>query len=304
MNRHRTVAANVAALVKHRYVFPDVAARVSALLVARSDSGRYDITDADEFAARLTDDLRTESSDLHLRVRYSAEAHIPDPLCDAVREQNDRAEHCRQMAYGIGSIYRTDNDVAVLVIKELVEPQLSRAAYVAALASVADAAALMIDLRECVGGDPCTVALVCSHLFDARTQLSSIFPRAGPAEHFWAEPSGCGKRFGGVKPIFVLVANFTFSGAEMLAYDLQSAGRATVVGEMTGGGANPCAFHWPTPHFSVLLPEASSVSPVTGTNWEGCGVAPEVPCTAGDALAIAITIADRRRRDLQTSNHV
>jgi C-terminal processing protease CtpA/Prc len=95
-------------------------------------------------------------------------------------------------------------------------------------------------------------------------------------------------RFGGGKPLAIAVANFTFSGAEMLAYDLQSLGRATIVGTTTGGGAHACAFHWPTSHFSLLLPEARPVNPITGANWEGFGVVPDVSCSERDALQVAI----------------
>ena len=292
MSTCRTVVTAIAEIVRERYVFPDIANRVGDYLIARSESGAYDASTADEFAALLTTDLRNESGDLHLRVRYSAEPHRAATPGEVVREQNDRAEHCRAMGYGVGQVHRTASAVAVLTIKEFVEPNLSRTAFEVALASVVDAKALVIDLRQCVGGDPSTVALVCSHLFDARTQLSTIIPRAAPEEHFWAEPSAYDLRFGGRKPLFVLVANFTFSGAELLAYDLQSCGRATVVGEITGGGANPCAFHWPTPHFSLLCPEASSVNPITGTNWEECGVVPDVLCSESEALHVALDLAD------------
>ena len=293
MSSYRSTVRNIAEIVKARYVFPGTAERVHKHLIARTEAGVYDALGADEVAAQLTDDLRSASHDLHLRVRYCAEPHIPETPGEIVREQNDRAEHCRNIGYGVGSVQHTVSDTAVLSIGELVEPALSSAAYRSALASVADATALVIDLRQCVGGDPSTVALVCSHLFDSPMQLSSIVPRAGPEEHFWAEPALYDLRFGGQKRLFVLVAHFTFSGAEMLAYDLQAAGRATVVGAVTGGGANPCAFHWPTPHFSLLLPEASSVNPITGTNWEGRGVVPDVECLEREALGVALALADQ-----------
>ncbi len=259
-------------------------------LTERLNSGAYEKLGHEQLAAQLSEDLQRESSDHHLRVRYFIDPHVSESPGDVVREQNDRAEHCRKISYGI-SAQLDHGSTAILTIKELVEPELSRSAYEVALASIADAPALVIDLRECVGGDPNTVALLCSHLFDVRTQLSSVVPRATPTEHFWAEPSRYKTRFGSRKPVFVAVANFTFSGAEMLAYDLQASGRASVVGEITGGGANPCAFHWPTPHFSLLLPEASSVNPITGTNWEGCGVVPDEHCSGDKALSRAIELA-------------
>jgi len=291
---HRIIVQAVSELIRARYVFPDVAERVVSHLSQQLDLGTYDTSDATTFATRLTEDLRHASGDLHLRVRHSAEPHIPEKPGETVREQNDRAEHCRQMGYGIASVQRLESGVAILDIRELVEPELSRPAYEAALASVADAPALIIDLRQCGGGDPNTVALVCSNLVDSHTQLSSIVPRSSPEECFWADPAPYPNRFGGRRPLFVVVANFTFSGAEMLAYDLQAMGRAVVVGAITGGGANPCAFHWPSPHFSLLLPEASAVSPVTGSNWEGRGVEPDVMCPEDEALRVSTELAQSR----------
>jgi C-terminal processing protease CtpA/Prc len=285
---------SIADLISARYVFPDVAERVAARLHQRLHAGAYAVTDATELAARLTDDLRQASGDRHLRVRHEAEPHVPEAPGATVREQNDRAEHCRRTGYGIASVQRVAGNVAVLDIRELVEPELSRPACEAALASVADAAALVIDLRQCVGGDPATVALVCSALVDRRTPLSRIVPRNGPVEAFWADPAPDTRSFGGRKPLLIAVAAFTFSGAEMLAYDLQAMGRAVIVGETTGGGANPCNFHWPSPHFSLLLPEAYARNPITGGNWEGCGVAPDAGCRAEDALNVAIGLAGER----------
>src|SRR6202044_1018744 len=88
---------------------------------------------------------------------------------------------------------------------------------------------------------PDTVALVCSYLFDDEpVHLSSMFERdSAEPQEWWTRASVPGRRFGGQKPVGVLTSGVTFSGAEALAYDLQQLGRVTVVGEQTGGGANP-----------------------------------------------------------------
>ena len=49
--------------------------------------------------------------------------------------------------------------------------------------------------------------------------------------------------------------------------------------------------YWPTPHFSLLLPEAVSVNSMTGTNWEGCGAVPDDPCSGDKALRRAVELA-------------
>jgi C-terminal processing protease CtpA/Prc len=90
------------------------------------------------------------------------------------------------------------------------------------------------------------------------------------------------------RPVYVLTSASTFSGGEQLAYDLQALGRATIVGETTRGGAHPSAVVSLTDHVELRLPVARSVSSVTGGNWEGVGVRPDVAARAQDALDVAL----------------
>ncbi len=103
-----------------------------------------------------------------------------------------------------------------------------------------------------------------------------------------------GPRFGGTKPLYVLTSGVTFSAAEELAYDLQQPGRAVVVGERTAGGAHPCDSWQVHPHLELTVPIARAVNPVSGTNWEGMGVLPDIPCAAADAPGVALAQARAR----------
>ena len=100
--------------------------------------------------------------------------------------------------------------------------------------------------------------------------------------------------YGSRKPVFVLDSADTFSGGEELSYDLQALKRAVIVGEVTGGAANPGG---PVPldqHFLVFVPLGQGVNPVTGTNWEGVGVKPDITVPADMALTKAHAIAINR----------
>ena len=112
-------------------------------------------------------------------------------------------------------------------------------------------------------------------------------------------PFAPGRRFGPDKPVFVLTSGTTFSGGEELAYDLQQLGRATVVGERTRGGAHPVQGFRIRPHLQATIPIARSASPVTGGNWEGTGVQPDVPVAAGAALDTAYQRALSHVRSLR-----
>jgi C-terminal processing protease CtpA/Prc len=83
----------------------------------------------------------------------------------------------------------------------------------------------------------------------------------------------------------------TFSGGEEFCYDLKMLKRATIVGERTGGGAHPVSLHRIDDHFSVAVPFAKPVNPISKSDWEGTGVAPDVKVKEGNALAIATKLA-------------
>jgi C-terminal processing protease CtpA/Prc len=85
----------------------------------------------------------------------------------------------------------------------------------------------------------------------------------------------------------VLTSSRTFSGAEEFSYNLKALKRATIIGETTGGGAHPVSDRRIDDHFTIGVPGARAINPITHTNWEGVGVEPDVKVPAPDALAAA-----------------
>src|SRR5262249_26291004 len=95
--------------------------------------------------------------------------------------------------------------------------------------------------------------------------------------------------YGPERPIAVLTSAATFSGGEELAFVLRELKRATVIGEVTRGGANPRQAHTVHPHLQATIPVGRAVSPRTGENWEGTGVQPDVVVSSEKALGRALT---------------
>jgi C-terminal processing protease CtpA/Prc len=152
---------------------------------------------------------------------------------------------------------------------------------------VADSDALILDLRDNNGGGE-LVALIASYLFAEPTHLMDGYDRSENATtQSWTWAYVPGKKFVG-KPVFVLTSRATFSAAEALSYALQTLKRATVVGEPTGGGAHMVKDERIDDHFTLVVPFARSISPITHTNWEGTGVEPDVKVPAADALTEAL----------------
>ena len=279
--RRRAVIDGIARELQAHYIFPDVATRMIAAVRDHLAHGDYNkIARGDEFAQALTKDLRDVSHDLHLGVLFG---HPPQRRGGA---PEDMHAALRAMNYGFGAIERMPGNVAHVVIDGFPDiPDDARDGVADLMSQVADADALIVDLRHNHGGSPETVALVASYLFDTPTHLNDMYSRdTGATTPSWTLRDLKGARFGGTKPVYVLTSKETFSGGEELAYDLQALRRAKTVGEATGGGAHPVGPHELDASFTILVPSGRPINPVTKTDWEGVGVKPDIPVAADAAL--------------------
>jgi hypothetical protein len=96
-------------------------------------------------------------------------------------------------------------------------------------------------------------------------------------------------------PVYVLTSKQTFSGAEDFTYAMKYGKRATVVGDTTGGGAHPTGPCCLGQGFVLNIPDARSYHEVTGTNWEGTGVYPDVHVKSDQALEKAQMLIYKER---------
>ena len=286
-----------------RYVFPDLATKAGSRLRAALRAGNYDgFVDPVVLADRLTADLQDVTGDKHLRVRHSAAALEPPAPEDSSSITPEALAAWRQQAelrnFGIERVERLPCNVGLLVLSFFDVASVAGDAITAAMSLLAHTDALIVDLRDNRGGDPETVALACSYLFDERTHLSDIYIRTtGRTSQYWTRDWVPGKRFGQHKPVFVLTSPRTFSAAEEFSYDLQSLGRAIIVGQTTRGGAHPGAWRRVLPHFEVFAPIGRAINPVTNGNWEGTGVKPDVDVPEEEALRVAQILALKRLLD-------
>ena len=289
------VVSKVRALLETRYVFPDIAAAVSGVLAEGLAAGRYP-SDAPELAAAVTADLQSVNGDKHLRLQYHDEALAAGTLQrgDDAGEIAFFARWAGRSCGGVARAQRLAGNIGYLDLQPILFPvALCGEIITAAMSLVAATDALILDLRHCVGGEDGMTAFIASYLWDHnRVQLSGSRERQDTApRQLWTLPYVPGRRFGRAKPVYVLTSAATFSGGEHLCYDLQQLGRATVVGERTGGGAHNREGFPVHPHLEATISVAESVSPVTGGNWEGTGVRPDLDVTASQARGTAYRLA-------------
>ncbi len=293
---------SLAALDKS-YVFPDVAKSMAAAIHEREKKKEYDsITSALAFADKLTSDLQAVSRDKHLRLRYREETLPPEPREDASKEHDEhgpspeevaqfRAEAAREN-FGFVKVERLDGNIGYIDFRRFTPAAIAGERVATVMNFVSDCDALIFDMRKNGGGAPDQIALICSYLFDGpeSVHLNDIYFRpTNETQQFWTTPWVPGKKF--TKDVYVLTSNYTFSGAEEFTYDLKTQKRATIVGETTGGGANPGDMQRVDDHFALFVPMGRAINPITKTNWEGTGVEPDVKIAAERALEKAQILA-------------
>lgn len=187
---------------------------------------------------------------------------------------------------------RLKHNVGYINIVGFEPAEEAREAIASAMKLVAYADALIIDLRENGGGYPSGVAQLESYFFDGRTHLNDMYVREGNRiEETWTQDELAGPRYGEKRPVYLLTSSDTFSGGEDMAYTMQQLKRATIVGEITGGGANPGSDVRLNDHFSAFVPFARAINPITKGNWEGSGVQPDAETSADNALKAAHVLA-------------
>jgi len=282
----REVVTQAAAALAEGYVFPDVGRRAGDSILKTFDAGGYAaLADRRDFAVRLTADLQAVTHDKHMRV--VAPGGPPPAGAPAGPPPRSKAGFIR--------VDRLKGNVGYIALSGFPAPGMFKDAADAAMQAVAGTDALIIDMRHNGGGAPEAVAYLCSFLFDPAhpTHLNDLIWRNRGTETFRTEAFSTvavPSHYLG-KPVILITSPHTFSGGEEFTNDLKVLKRARIVGETTGGGANPGG---PQPLGSGLMlfvPSGRAENPVTKTNWEGVGVSPDLVTAPEAAFATAYRTA-------------
>ncbi|MEZ5343961.1 MAG: S41 family peptidase [Pyrinomonadaceae bacterium] len=283
------IAGKIVELLKNNYVFPETAKRIESALLENIKQGSYrSIGDPEDLALQLTRDLQKISSDLHLRVNYSADVLPPDPvnMFEPTEEEIEPIRRGQEREnFGVRKVEVLKGNIGLIRFDYFTNPEWAGNVYTSALNYVSGTNALIIDLRNNGGSmNENAIPFICSYFFEKPVHLNDIYWRPQNfTKQFWTYAVVPGKRYLN-KPIYVLTSNRTFSGAEEIAYDLKNLKRAKIVGETTGGGAHGGGTKRINDHFSIWIPLGRAINPVTNTNWEGTGVSPDIQIASNKAL--------------------
>jgi hypothetical protein len=202
----------------------------------------------------------------------------PEPDPETVR-------HCGAQ---VTQVSRLEGGACLIRIDGLEALRFAQPYIDGAFALARGATGILLDLRVNGGGYPETVAYIAGLLLGEKAEKLSEVTYRDHQRHWWSPDLSAGTAVPGSVPVAVLVSRRTFSSGEALAYHLQARGRVVVVGERTPGAADHISSIRLAPTVECEVPIGYVTDSVTGTNWEGRGVEPQVACAADDAVETAL----------------
>ena len=270
---------SAAAAFRSRYVSPAVGELAAAAIEAALKRGDYDsFAQPHAFAEKLTADLRAvTNNDQHVQVLGGG----PPPGTLEPARSEGGVVRADKLAGNIGYL-----DVVTLGPPALFSPALDRA-----MTALKGTTALIVDARSLQGGAVPSVSYLASYFIKSEkpVHLYDIVSRNPDTETFRTEEFySVPTPFSYSGKVMLLTSHSTLSAGESFVYNLQALKRATLVGEATAGGANAAGVVPLSAGLALMLSGGRTQHAITGTNWEGSGVMPDIVTPSADALRAAL----------------
>lgn len=308
----RVVATSVAETIAARYYDAAKGEKIAAELSEAIAAGTFDKeTDARDLATALSNWLRPKDSHFNVTWRPPGAEEGPGggpgpvvvrrpggpggPGAGGPQPRRVESPFLRRDNYGFRKVEILPGNIGYIDIRQFAPFDFgdakapARAAADAALGFVLQTDAVIIDLRENGGGSPAMVGYLVSAFTAPNADIYNTFTSREGTDRENPRVPYAKPRLD--VPVYVLISARTGSAAEAFAYTLQQAGRATIVGDDSGGAANPGGFFPVGGGFAVFVSTGSPTNPISKKNWEGTGVIPNVKVPPAEALTEARRLA-------------
>jgi hypothetical protein len=302
--RAEDIAEKYAALLERDYLYPETGERYAAVLRAGIAAGRYKGLASEALGAAIDADIDSVAPDGHLRLGLPEPAAGAAPAPGAAgpvrRPPKVPVEQAGWIAPGIAFVRFNVFPMDAAVTAEAAK----------FMADHADARAIIFDIRTHNGGGLDQMDVIFPWLFGKETRLVTMATRASVdaeggspiagipsmrmvkgdasmvAREHWATPNG-DKRLRDAK-IYVLTSGASASAAEHFALAMKHTRRGTLVGAPTAGANHFGRGEDLGGGYRAFIPVGRTYDPVTGKDWEGEGVLPDIAVPPAEALERAL----------------
>ncbi|XP_056153591.1 retinol-binding protein 3-like [Lampris incognitus] len=281
-----------ATLIADNYAFEDVGATVATKLNELLASGEYNMVNTkEELETKLSADLKSLSGDKSLKTTSNTPALPPmDYSPEMFIELIKVSFHTDVFENNIGYLrfdmfgdFEEVKPIAQIIVEHVWN-------------KVVNTDAMIIDLRNNVGGPTTAISGFCSYFFDAgkKILLDKLYDRpSGTTKELWTIPELTGVRYGTRKSLVILTSGATAGAAEEFVFIMRNLGRAMIVGETTAGASHPPeTFSVGETDIFLSIPTIHSDTTMAH-GWEGAGIAPHIPVSAEAALDAAKVILNK-----------
>jgi C-terminal processing protease CtpA/Prc len=297
LNEVHEMVKNLADSIAVNYIIAEKASMLKKNLLKELRKGNFDrFKEKNALANHLSDILVTWSNDKHFRVMAA------EPAGERLMMPSSY-DHIAKDNYAFKKMEHLNGNIAYIKFNRFIPPAYSGSLVTSAMLFAANSDAVIIDLRDNIGGSPHTVAMLAGFFMKEPTLLTINYTRATDMkEETWSTetdvnvnssnpdnfivPTDTLERLKNV-PLYILTGDHTFSAAEMFSSSLQGYKRAKTVGKNTYGGGHGIRPFEMAEGFTVFIPITRYYHPVTKESWEVVGVKPDIPCDAADAKRVA-----------------
>ena len=265
------------------YVYPEKAAEVQLEIIKRKKAGAYNYIDTKrEFRSVMSKELREVSHDSHLSLMLVKD--VKEKPTHVLKETEDSKKY----NFAFQKLEVLGGNVGYMKFNKFHGDAEAKLTVDHSLGFLRDTDAMIIDLRDCVGGSPTLANYILSHFFAEKTLLWSIHERGEKEVYENSSIPGLGSsKFKSNYPLFLLIGSDTGSAAEFFSYTLKHFGKAKTVGETSARAAHLVSAVKINQYFVGRFSVARPVNPITKENWEGVGVRPDVASALDKSLEVA-----------------
>ncbi|XP_077407927.1 retinol-binding protein 3 [Vanacampus margaritifer] len=281
-----------AALIADNYAFEETGADVASKLKGLLENGDYSmVVSKSVLEEKLSADLKSLSGDKSLKttsntpvlppINYTLEMYIE--LIKVSFHTDIFENNIGYLRFDMFGEFEEVKTIAQIIVEHV-------------WSKVVNTVAMIIDLRNNLGGPTTAIAGFCSYFFDADQQivLDKLTDRhSGTSTELQTLPELTGPRYGSKKILIILTSGATAGAAEEFVFIMKRLGRAMIVGETTSGGSHPPkTFQVGDSNVFLSIPTVHSDSTL-GPAWERSGIAPHIPVSAAAALETAKGILNK-----------
>lgn len=313
-------------LINDHYILDDKAILLVTGLSTAVEEGVYDdVLPATEFIQQTNRILQTAFPDRHLSIiepnrfaelqrlfnpdiestegHENTEGHSVNQGDDSSMGREQRSLNDIRSIAGISRVSEISRDgynqIGYIAFEELIDSDRARSIINNIFSTFSESQRVIIDLRDCRGGDADMVKFISSYFFDEPTHLVSTQRNDGSNTERWTEPNQLSSVFAN-KQLDILISNDTFSAGESFAFGMQATGRARLTGEATGGGGHMNNFFALPLDFGASISVGRTYDPRTGEGWQAEGVKPDIEFAKNHAMSdtLALITSESGKLDL------